>query len=71
MPGLLLVSHYRGPGSIPGKSMWDCGGQNGNGIGFSPSTGVPPYPRVIRSKTYRGYVKPHIIPNTIYNMIYV
>jgi hypothetical protein len=24
-----------------------------------------PYPRVIRSKTYRGYVKPRIIPNAI------
>jgi hypothetical protein len=28
-----------------------------------------PYPRVIRSKTYRGYVKPRIILNAIYNMI--
>jgi hypothetical protein len=26
----------------------------------------PPYPRVIRSKTYRGYVKPRIIPNAMY-----
>jgi hypothetical protein len=26
---------------------------------------VPPYPQVILSKTYRGYVKPGIIPNTI------
>jgi hypothetical protein len=28
-------------------------------------TVVPPYTRVIRSKTYRGYVKPRIIPNAI------
>jgi hypothetical protein len=35
------------------------------------STGVPPYPRVIRSKTYRGYVKPRIVPNAIYNVIFV
>jgi hypothetical protein len=28
---------------------------------------VPSYPRVIRSKTYRGYVK----PNAIYNVISV
>jgi hypothetical protein len=34
-------------------------------------TGVPPYPRVIRSKTYRGYVKPRIIPNAIYNVIFM
>jgi hypothetical protein len=34
-------------------------------------TGVPPYPRVIRSKTYRGYVKPRIIPNAIYIVIFV
>jgi len=27
--------------------------------------GGPQYPRVIRSKTYRGYVKPRIIPNAI------
>jgi hypothetical protein len=27
------------------------------------SIGVPPYLRAIRSKTYRGYVKPQIIPN--------
>ena len=32
-------------------------------------TGGSPYPRVIRSKTYCGYVKPRIIPNTIYNAI--
>jgi hypothetical protein len=32
-------------------------------------TGGPPYPRVIRSKTYRGYMKPRIIPNAIYNVI--
>jgi hypothetical protein len=34
-------------------------------------TGVPPYPRAIRSKTYRGYVKPRIIPNAIYKVIFV
>jgi hypothetical protein len=34
-------------------------------------TGVFRYPRVIRSKTYRGYVKPQITPNAIYNMIFV
>jgi len=28
--------------------------------------GGPPYPRVIRSKTYRGYVIPRIMPNAIY-----
>jgi hypothetical protein len=32
---------------------------------------VPPYQRVIRSKTYHGYVKPQIIPNAIYNVIFV
>jgi hypothetical protein len=35
------------------------------------STSVPPYPQVIRSKTYHGYVKPWIMLNTIYNMIFV
>jgi hypothetical protein len=35
------------------------------------NTGVPPYPRVILSKTHRGYVKPRIIPNAIYNVIFV
>jgi len=29
-------------------------------------TGGPPYPWVIRSKTYRSYVKPRIIPKAIY-----
>jgi len=29
--------------------------------------GRPPYPRVIHSNTYRGYVKLWIIPNAIYN----
>jgi len=33
--------------------------------------GGPPYPRVIRSKTYRGYVKPRIIPNVIYYVIFM
>jgi hypothetical protein len=32
---------------------------------------VPPYPRVMRSKTYRAYLKPRIIPNAIYNVIFV
>ena len=32
-------------------------------------TGGSPYLRVIRSKTYHGYVKPWIIPNAIYNVI--
>jgi hypothetical protein len=31
----------------------------------------PKYLRIIRSKTYRGYVKPRIIPNAIYNVIFV
>jgi hypothetical protein len=36
-------------------------------------TRVPPYSRVIRFKTYRGYVKPRIILNAIYlyNVIFV
>jgi hypothetical protein len=34
-------------------------------------TVVPPYPRVILSKTYRNYVKQRIIPNAIYNVIFV
>jgi hypothetical protein len=34
-------------------------------------TDVPLYPRVIRSKTYRGYVKPWIIQKAIYNVIFV
>jgi hypothetical protein len=33
--------------------------------------GVPPYIWVILLKTYRGYVKPRIIPNAIYNAIFV
>jgi len=32
-------------------------------------TGGPTYLQVIRSKTYRGYVKLWIIPNAIYNVI--
>jgi hypothetical protein len=32
---------------------------------------VPPYLRVICTKTYRSYVKPRIIPNAIYNVIFV
>jgi hypothetical protein len=27
--------------------------------------------QVIRFKTYRGYVKPQIIPNAVYNVIFV
>jgi hypothetical protein len=34
-------------------------------------TDVPPGPRVIRSKMYRGYFKPRIIPNAIYNVTIV
>jgi hypothetical protein len=32
-------------------------------------TGGPPYPQIIRSKTYRSYVKLQIIPNAMYNVI--
>jgi hypothetical protein len=35
------------------------------------NTGVPLYQQVIHSKTYRSYVKPQIIPNAIYNMIFM
>jgi hypothetical protein len=35
------------------------------------NTVVFTYPLVIRSKTYRGYVKPRVIPNAIYNVIFV
>jgi hypothetical protein len=45
-----------------------CAGAQGM---FCHCTVVPPYPRVIRSKTYRGYVKPRVIPNAIYNVIFV
>jgi hypothetical protein len=34
-------------------------------------TGVPLYPRVIRFKTYHGCVKPWIILNAMYNVIFV
>jgi hypothetical protein len=33
---------------------------------FYWDTVVPPYLRVIRSRTYRDYVKPRIIPNVIH-----
>jgi hypothetical protein len=38
---------------------------------YFKSTVVPPYPWVICSKTYHGYMKPQIIPNTTYNMVFV
>jgi hypothetical protein len=39
-------------------------------MSFSDYSSAPD-PRVIRSKTYRGYVKPRIIPKAIYNVIFV
>jgi hypothetical protein len=35
------------------------------------NTVVPPYPWVIHSKTYHGYMKLQIIPNAIYNVIFM
>jgi hypothetical protein len=35
------------------------------------NTGVSQNPRVIRSKTHRGYVKPCVISNAIHNVIFV
>jgi hypothetical protein len=35
------------------------------------STGVPPYPWVISSKSYRSCMKLQIIPNAIYYIIFV
>jgi hypothetical protein len=40
-------------------------------INFKRSKVAPPYPQVIRSETNRGYVKPRIIPNTKYKVIFV
>jgi hypothetical protein len=34
-------------------------------------TVVPPYPRVIRSKTYRGCPKPRIVANPIYKSFFI
>jgi hypothetical protein len=34
--------------------------------GVECNTGVPPYLRALRSKIYRDYVKPQIIPKTIF-----
>jgi hypothetical protein len=45
--------------------------QNSPAASSTSYTDVPPYPRVIRSNTYRGYVKPRIIPNAIHNVIFV
>ena len=39
------------------------------GISLLSTTGGPPYTQVIRSKTYRSYVKPWITLNVIYNVI--
>jgi hypothetical protein len=33
------------------------------------TTVVPPYSRVIRSKIYRGYVKPRIIPSATFTIM--
>lgn len=54
----------------------DVDGAGGGGGGGDPfvtfdNIGGPPYPGVIRSKTYRSYVKQQIIPNAIYKMIFV
>jgi hypothetical protein len=46
-------------------------GPRGSEVAQELYTVVPPYLRVIRSKTYCGYVKPWIIPNAIYNMIFM
>jgi hypothetical protein len=39
--------------------------------GIGEYAGVSLHPRIIRSKTYPGYVKPRITPNAIYNVIFV
>jgi hypothetical protein len=39
--------------------------------GVELNTVVPPYSRVTRYKTYRGYVKQRTIPNAIRNVIFV
>jgi hypothetical protein len=47
------------------------GKQSGTRTVFSPNTGVTPYPRVIRSKSYRVYVKPRKILKAINNALFV
>ena len=39
------------------------------GISLLSTTGILPYTQVVCSKTYRGYMKPHIIPNAIHNVV--
>jgi hypothetical protein len=52
--------------------MKTCMGSEGTApLILNLSTGVPPYPQVICSKTYFGYQKPQIIPNAIYNVIFM
>jgi len=41
-------------------------GETASGYGEQLQIQAPPYPRVIRSKTYRVYVKPRIISNSMY-----
>jgi hypothetical protein len=61
--GSLLHSIYTVSANLPsGKAVKNS---------LIHNTGVPPHPRVIRSKARRGYVKPRIIPNAIYNGIFV
>jgi hypothetical protein len=43
--------------------------KNVNEIILNSNTDGPPYLQVIRSKTYRGYVKPRIIPKAMHNVI--
>jgi hypothetical protein len=45
-------------GALQGPILWP--------LLFLQYTGGPPYPQVIRSKTYRGYGKPRVIPNAVY-----
>jgi len=38
----IMASHCRGPCTIPGQSMWKCGGQICTGTWFPPSISVDP-----------------------------
>jgi hypothetical protein len=66
----LRVRDYLGPTKLPQTRKLNSM-RNASWLNGLKNTVLPPYPWVIRSKTYRGYVKPRIIPNAIYNVIFV
>jgi hypothetical protein len=68
LPSIFICWLLFGQAPLQPQKSFRCTSSD-NSLFYFPHTVVHSYQRVMRSKTYRGYVNLPIIPNTIYNVL--